>query len=86
MQPQLCANRGIFGIGNPKADDAALKWIRGHSGQIVVAGSGIDAYSTIGRLLKFGINPDRLHFVITNSVLPSLANPTVSVTIVPKIS
>lgn len=31
MHPTTCMERGIFGLGNPRADELALRWVLRHS-------------------------------------------------------
>lgn len=74
MHPQLCANRGMFGLGNSKSDENAMKWIRSRSGSIALSGSGIAAYNAAGRLIQFGVNPERIHLLIKDKILPEFGN------------
>lgn len=69
VHPLTCARRGIFGIGNPRVDEAALEWARKcqnlRSNGIVVYGrSGLDAYAAVGNLLKHGIEASRIALVM----------------------
>jgi len=66
LHPTLCAERGIFGLGNPKADYIAVKWLKAQprNPQIVVYGSVFQGLNAVGRLLKYGIDPSLITIVL----------------------
>jgi len=78
MHPQQCANRGMFGLGSAKSDENAMKWVRSHNGTIALYGSGIAAYTAAGRLIQFGIHPERIHLIIKDKTLPQFGRAEVS--------
>lgn len=66
FHPAVCAERGIFGLGNPQADYRAISWIKKKQSdfsKIVVYGKGITGLNTVGRLLNYGIQSSRIIYI-----------------------
>ena len=68
MHPAKCADAGIFGLGNPVADQEARRFIHkrypGRSEDVVVSGSGVQAFTAVEQLLSMGIAPARITVVV----------------------
>lgn len=92
VHPLTCASKGVFGIGNPSADEAALEWSNTVSGNIVIYGTGIDALAAAGSLLNEGIDPSRIslifkedtiadigHYMINDSIVMGLNDSGISI-------
>ena len=91
MHPSTCAQRGIFGLGNPHADETALRWVLQQSltdssaegnastagGGVVVFGSGTDALAAIGGLIKNNVPSAKISLVIPEIELEELGHNTV---------
>jgi hypothetical protein len=80
MHPATCSERGIFGLGNPFADEVALRWALqhsdGHNNGVVVYGTGIDALSAVGSLMTH-IAPERITLVTPDADLEEMGHETV---------
>ena len=76
LHPSVCAERGVFCLGNFAVDRMALNFIQQqmdtnrHSNQcdtIIVAGGGSQALCVLGRLEAYGVNPNRLIWIKTRN-------------------
>lgn len=58
---------GVFGLGNPCADYAALQYVKkrysGRTEDVVVNGAGIEMFAAVAKLIKCGIAPSRITVV-----------------------
>lgn len=66
--PVQLYDKGVFSLGNGIADAAALNWLFGprppRSLGVIVYGSGLNAWSVIGRLLQKQLSPERITWVL----------------------
>ena len=78
--PAQCAFRGMFGLGDPASDLAALEWVRRQNPDrlpIVVYGDNFETLGAIGSLLEQGVDPSRITAVISVIKIPDLGHPYV---------
>ena len=68
--PAQLYDKGIFSLGNGIADNAASTWLFGphppRSLGVIIYGSGMNAWSVIGRLLQKELSPDRITWILPN--------------------
>lgn len=62
IHPATCTDRGIFGIGNPKADELALQWALSH---VPTGADGVKVVGEVGQkmgcaVVIFGTGIDAL--------------------------
>mmetsp|Transcript_25436 Transcript_25436/g.42865 ORF Transcript_25436/g.42865 Transcript_25436/m.42865 type:complete len:1363 (+) Transcript_25436:41-4129(+) len=80
LHPTVCAERGVFCMGNYAIDKMALNFIeqqlvscrnKNKSDVIVVAGNGTQALCVLGRLEVYGVDPSRIVWVRTRDTATS---------------
>ena len=74
LHPTVCAERGVFCLGNPTVDLLALNFVqqqkhhnrtRNGSDTIIVSGDGMKALCVLGRLEAQGVDPGRIVWIRT---------------------
>lgn len=84
LHPVQCAEKGIFGMGNPQMDEAALEFItqRGtlsaDSELIVVYGTGWKALCILGMLELHEVKRSRIVWVTSEARISDVENEEVS--------
>lgn len=80
LHPMKAVARGIFGLGNPTADRAAIDWIVKHqhdnnNAALIVYGSSLEAWNAVGRLISMDIiDTSRINWIIPDIDLPELGD------------
>ena len=68
IHPRQLQERGVYGLGSETSDLAVSQWLFGPRGPrtpgVVVYGSGLIAWSAVGRLLEKGLEPERLVWIL----------------------
>lgn len=80
VHPLLCANTGIFGLGNHVVDAAALQYIRSPACKdknIVVHGAGVSALNVLGCLSILEVDMKRVTWVMPERNISDFENPHV---------
>ena len=82
LHPNQCEEKGIFSLGSSSSDEQAMMWFRQNydsRSTVVVFGNSIEAINAVGRMMKFGIDPQRICLVLTEFFIESFGQSIVRI-------